>query len=71
MDTDKTYLCGSIRVDLTISVSLGGAGFSLRRTSVRLPRSSHASGERAEARCRLKSAPQHKVNGTASSPENL
>jgi hypothetical protein len=37
-----------------ISVSLGGAGFSLQRTSVRLPRVSRNSGERAEARCRLK-----------------
>jgi hypothetical protein len=49
-----------------ILVSLGGVGVSAPqrgpRTLVRLPRVSRCSGERAEARGRLKSAPQYKVN---------
>jgi hypothetical protein len=63
MNTDKTKRI--LLQDCSLNDYLGrpcGAGFSLRRTSVRLPRVSHCLGERAEARCRLKSAPQYKVN---------
>ena len=43
-------------------MSFCGADFSLRRTSVRLPR--HYAGGRAEAR-----GPQHKVNSIEASPQ--